>query len=59
MLEIDQKIVEMSYDEFKKWDIPQGYKVTHMTGEERVGWPGSMDRYFMVHIVLQTIWEKL
>lgn len=53
MLELDQKIMEMSYDEFKKWEIPKGYKVMHMTGEETVIWSRGSDSYFNIRIVLQ------
>jgi hypothetical protein len=53
MLELDQKIIEMTYEEFKKWNVPEGYRVTHMTGEEKLVWPGSIDRYFNIHVVLQ------
>ena len=55
MLEVDQKIVEMSYDEFKKWDVPQGYKVMRMSGEETVIWSRGSDSYFNIRVVLQKI----
>lgn len=52
MHEIEQKILDMTLDEFKVWEVPKGWKMTYLSGEEKLGWPGSLDRYFMMHVVL-------
>lgn len=53
MREVCQKNIAMTLDEFRKWDMPKGWKMIDVSGEEKRGRPGSMDRYFMVYVMLQ------
>jgi len=53
MHEINQKIVSMLLEEFKVWEVPKGYKMTNLSGEEQWGWPGSLDRYFMIRVTIE------
>jgi len=55
---IEQKAIDMSIEEFKKWDIPQGWDIVRMSGEETVK-PGpyyvgsSREMIFNIHVVIQ------
>lgn len=57
MKETDQKILEMTIDEFRKWEIPNEYRVIHISGEERYkeryGMPGVLDVYVHMRVVLE------
>jgi hypothetical protein len=55
MIEKDQKIIDMRFEELKDYQVPEGWKMAYLSGEEKMGWPGSMDKYFMVHVVLEKI----
>jgi hypothetical protein len=55
MYEKDQKIIDMTVEEFKKYNMPEGWKMAYLSGEEKRGWPGSLDDVFMVHVVLERI----
>lgn len=52
MHEIEQKILDMTLDEFKVWEVPKGWKMMYLSGEEKLGWPGSLDCYFRMRVVL-------
>ena len=53
MYEIEQKKIGMTLEEFKKYDVPEGWRMTMISGEEKRGRPGSMDRYFVVRVYLE------
>jgi hypothetical protein len=53
MREKDQKIVDMTVDQFKKYKIPTGWKMVYLSGEEKRVWPGLLDYVFMIHVVLE------
>jgi hypothetical protein len=56
-IDAEQKIVTMSLDEFRKWDISKyfsdGWKLMYVSGSERRGYPGSLDRYFEMTVTIQ------
>lgn len=53
MYEINQKILNMTFEEFKKWEVPEGYKLAYMSGEEKYGWPDSLDKYINIRVILE------
>lgn len=48
MNEITQKQIDMTLEEFKIYEVPVGWRMRHVTGHEKRGWPGSLDTYFSV-----------
>lgn len=53
MKETDQKVVDMTLEEFRKWEIPNGYRVVFINGDERYGVPGSLDTYVHMRVLLE------
>lgn len=53
MYEVNQKILKMTLEEFKKYEVPDGWKLLHVGGHEKYGWPGSLDVYFEMSVTIQ------
>lgn len=50
---VDQRVIDMTLEEFKMFKIPEGYRMSYLSGEEKLGRPGALDTYFMIHVVLR------
>lgn len=35
MHEIEQKILDMTLEEFKEWEVPKGWKLLHVSGHKK------------------------
>ena len=53
MHERQQRIYTMLLEEFKEFAVPEGWKMTHISGEEKRGWPGSCDVFFQIQVVAE------
>lgn len=50
---VEQEVLTMLLEEFRKYNPPEGWKLMHVSGHEQWGWPGSLDKYFEMSVVIQ------
>jgi hypothetical protein len=54
--EAEQKTVHMLFEEFKKYEVPKGWKMKFLNGSEESGWPGSLDVFFSIRVTLEKVY---
>jgi hypothetical protein len=53
MNEVTQKIITMTLDHFRKWEVPLGWDLKYVSGSKMYGYPGSLDSYFEIKVTVE------
>jgi hypothetical protein len=53
MNEVTQRIITMTLDHFRKWEVPLGWELKYLSGSKMYGYSGPLDSYFQITVTVE------